>query len=96
MNSQDLLFYGPLDKCPVCGGALDYNGMRYSCTGTYTEWSTCTFNTIYPPRKQAPTKIPDSDPAFKQQPISDVLYTYTYIRTYDLIANNGAELICCV
>ncbi|CAN6692143.1 unnamed protein product [Malus baccata var. baccata] len=44
---QDLLLYGPLDKCPACDGDLN-------------EWATCTFVTKDPPRKQEPIKLPDS------------------------------------
>ncbi|CAN6557211.1 unnamed protein product [Malus baccata var. baccata] len=44
---QDLLLYGPLDKCPACDGDLN-------------EWATCTFVTKDPPRKQEPIKLPGS------------------------------------
>lgn len=69
-NSQDyLLFYGIVDKCPVCGGTLEYNGIRYSCTGSYSEWASCTFSTRDPPWKEEPIKLPDS---VLDTPIADV------------------------
>ncbi|POO01272.1 Poly [ADP-ribose] polymerase [Trema orientale] len=70
---QDLLFYGALDKCPVCGGTLEYNGIRFSCNGSYSEWSTCTFSTRDPPRKEEPIKLPDS---VQNSPVSDLLKKY--------------------
>ncbi|PQQ12968.1 poly [Prunus yedoensis var. nudiflora] len=57
---QDLLFYGPLDKCPACNGNLEFTGIRYSCTGSYSEWASCTYTTKDPSRKQEPIKLPDS------------------------------------
>ncbi|KAH9699798.1 protein ADP-ribosyltransferase PARP3 [Citrus sinensis] len=69
----DMLFYGPLDKCPVCNGNLEFDGKRYSCKGMYSEWSTCTFRTKDPPRKQEPTKLPDS---VLNSPISDLAKRY--------------------
>ncbi|KAB1227213.1 Poly [ADP-ribose] polymerase 3 [Morella rubra] len=57
---QDLLFFGPLEKCPVCNGNLEFARTRYICSGFLSEWSSCTFSTKDPPRKQEPTKIPDS------------------------------------
>lgn len=57
---QDMLFYGALEKCPVCNGNLEYKGNNYSCTGSYSEWSTCTFSTKDPPRRNEPVKLPDS------------------------------------
>ncbi|WVZ02428.1 hypothetical protein V8G54_023234 [Vigna mungo] len=57
---QDLLFYGPLDKCSVCNGSLEFDGRRYVCRGFYSEWASCIFRTRNPPRKQEPIKLPDS------------------------------------
>ncbi|KAK6119869.1 hypothetical protein DH2020_046394 [Rehmannia glutinosa] len=37
---QDILFYGPLDKCYICGGTLEATDSTYKCSGTYSEWST--------------------------------------------------------
>lgn len=70
LDSQDLLFYGPLDKCRICNGKLEFNGIRYSCTGTYSEWASCTLNTRDPPRKQEPTNLPES---VEKSPASDVI-----------------------
>ncbi|XP_031400623.1 protein ADP-ribosyltransferase PARP3 isoform X2 [Punica granatum] len=57
---QDLLFYGPLDKCPVCNGPLEFTGRRFTCKGSYSEWATCTFTTTTPPRREEPIKLPSS------------------------------------
>ncbi|KAK9122771.1 hypothetical protein Sjap_012373 [Stephania japonica] len=57
---QDMLFYGPLEKCPVCNGNLECTGSNYSCKGAYSEWSTYTFSTRDSPRKQVKINIPDS------------------------------------
>ncbi|CAN1294381.1 Protein ADP-ribosyltransferase PARP3 [Linum perenne] len=57
---QDLLFFGPLERCTLCGGNLEFNGKIYGCTGFYSEWGSCTFLSKNPPRKQDPTKLPDS------------------------------------
>ncbi|XP_062171215.1 protein ADP-ribosyltransferase PARP3 [Alnus glutinosa] len=70
---QDLLFYGPLEKCPVCNGNLEYTGTRYSCRGFCSEWSSCTFSTKDPPRKQEPTKLPDS---VLNSPVSHLIKKY--------------------
>ncbi|KAJ9177939.1 hypothetical protein P3X46_009865 [Hevea brasiliensis] len=57
---QDLLFLGALGKCPLCDCNLEFDGKRYSCKGFYSEWSSCTFKTSNPPRKEEPIKLPDS------------------------------------
>ncbi|KAM7522518.1 hypothetical protein LguiA_012420 [Lonicera macranthoides] len=56
---QDMMFYGPLDKCPVCSYNLKYSGSHYSCKGAYSKWSTCTFTTRDCPRKEEPIRFPD-------------------------------------
>ncbi|KAL4334008.1 hypothetical protein GQ457_07G035610 [Hibiscus cannabinus] len=56
----DMLFYGPLEKCQICNGDLEFDGNRYSCKGTYSEWSSCVYKTRSPARKQEPSKLPDS------------------------------------
>ncbi|KAE8734834.1 Poly polymerase 3 [Hibiscus syriacus] len=56
----DMLFYGPLEKCEICNGDLEFDGNRYSCKGTYSEWSSCVYKTRRPARKQEPPKLPDS------------------------------------
>ncbi|KAI4334250.1 hypothetical protein L6164_018962 [Bauhinia variegata] len=70
---QDLLFYGALEKCPVCNGSLEFDGRRYSCRGFYSEWASCTFRTRDPQRKQEPVKLPDS---VQNTAISDLLKKY--------------------
>lgn len=70
--SQDVLFYGPLDDCPACGGTLKFSERTYSCSGVYTEWSSCTFATRDPPRRNEPTKLPDS---VKDSHVADVIFS---------------------
>ncbi|KAL5763768.1 hypothetical protein ACOSQ2_016362 [Xanthoceras sorbifolium] len=70
---QDMLFYGPLERCPVCNGNLEFDGKRYTCKGMYSEWSTCTFKTKNPPRKEEPVKLPDS---VLKSDVSDFLKKY--------------------
>ncbi|BBN68494.1 NAD+ ADP-ribosyltransferase, partial [Prunus dulcis] len=53
-NNQDLLFYGPLGKCPVC------NGNNLEFTGYFCECGTCIYRSRYPPRKRGPIKYPIS------------------------------------
>lgn len=61
LSSQDLLFYGALDKCPLCGGNLICdNEKRFVCGGEISEWCSCVFSTKSPPRKEEPIKLPDS------------------------------------
>ncbi|CAN8244292.1 unnamed protein product [Cochlearia groenlandica] len=58
---QDLLFYGVLANCPLCGGNLICdNEKRFVCGGEISEWCSCVFNTKHPPRKEEPIKVPDS------------------------------------
>ncbi|CAJ2654664.1 protein ADP-ribosyltransferase PARP3 [Trifolium pratense] len=70
---QDLLFFGALEKCTVCNGNLEFDGRRYACRGFYSEWSSCTFSTRDPPRKEEPIKLPDS---VQNSPVSDLLKKY--------------------
>ncbi|KAG6536811.1 hypothetical protein ZIOFF_001880 [Zingiber officinale] len=56
---QDMVFYGPLKKCPLCEGQIDCTGSNYQCTGAYSEWSSCTYTTMDAPRKDQPVKIPE-------------------------------------
>ncbi|XP_024985759.1 putative poly [ADP-ribose] polymerase 3 [Cynara cardunculus var. scolymus] len=67
---QDMMFYGALRECPVCGGTLRYDGQNYTCTGSYSEWSTCTYNTREPPRLEEPIRFPDF---VQESGISDLL-----------------------
>ncbi|KDP37595.1 hypothetical protein JCGZ_07941 [Jatropha curcas] len=70
---QDLLFLGALGKCPLCDCKLEFDGKRYSCSGFYSEWSSCTFKTRNPPRIEEPIKLPDS---VLNSPIADLLKKY--------------------
>nr|DAD28810.1 TPA_asm: hypothetical protein HUJ06_030278 [Nelumbo nucifera] len=56
---QDMLFYGPLGRCPVCNGHMECTGGNYSCRGAYSEWSTCIYKTRDPTRKEEPIKLPE-------------------------------------
>ena len=78
---MDMVYYGPLDQCPICGGGLEWGRTKYFCTGAYSEWSTCTFNTREPPRKEEELVIPDS---IKETPAYDVKLLALY------------NVICCV
>ncbi|XVF69157.1 hypothetical protein PTKIN_Ptkin11bG0058400 [Pterospermum kingtungense] len=69
----DMLFYGPLQKCPVCNGDLEFDGTRYCCKGSYSEWSSCVYKTRSPPRKQEPIKLPDS---VLNSPVADLTNKY--------------------
>ncbi|XP_071700708.1 protein ADP-ribosyltransferase PARP3 [Rutidosis leptorrhynchoides] len=56
---QDMMFYGTLSDCPVCGGMVEYDGQKYVCRGSYSEWSTCTYSSRDPNRLDEPIKYPD-------------------------------------
>ncbi|KAJ8551988.1 hypothetical protein K7X08_028431 [Anisodus acutangulus] len=70
---QDILFYGPLGGCPVCGGTLEFAGDSYHCQGAYSEWSSCVYSTRSPPRSEEPLNIPES---IGKTPISNLLEKY--------------------
>lgn len=59
LDSQDMMFYGPLESCAMCGGQLEYTGKNYRCQGRYSEWTTCPYTTINPPRKSDRIKVPE-------------------------------------
>ncbi|KAE8688725.1 Poly polymerase 3 [Hibiscus syriacus] len=69
----DMLFYGPLEKCQICNGDLEFDGNLYSCKGTYSEWSSCVYKTRSPARKQEPPKLPDSA---TNSPVANLLEKY--------------------
>ncbi|URE26762.1 PADR1 (NUC008) domain [Musa troglodytarum] len=56
---QDMMFYGPLEKCPVCYNQVDCSGSNYRCRGAYSEWSTCIYTTTDAWRRDQPVKIPE-------------------------------------
>lgn len=78
IDSQDLLFYGALEICPVCSGKLVFDGKRYSCNGFLSEWSTCTFKTKDPPRKNETSKLPES---VLNSPASDVTLHFLHLAS---------------
>ncbi|KAK1398596.1 hypothetical protein POM88_008459 [Heracleum sosnowskyi] len=66
----DMVYYGPLDNCPICGGNLECGRSEYYCTSAYSEWSTCTFTTRDPPRREEPLVLPDF---IKETPVYNLL-----------------------
>ncbi|KAI3450704.1 hypothetical protein Pfo_007369 [Paulownia fortunei] len=74
---QDILFYGSLDECPVCGGALEVSDTTYLCKGEYSEWSSCTYTTRDPPRKDEPIKLPNS---VKDSGVADLLREHQGVK----------------
>ncbi|KAG9458981.1 hypothetical protein H6P81_003489 [Aristolochia fimbriata] len=58
---QDVMFYGLFGECPVCNSksGLEYTGRDYRCKSFYSEWSTCTYTTTDPPRKEVQLKLPN-------------------------------------
>lgn len=91
-NSQDLLFYGALEKCPVCNGSLEFDGRRYSCKGFYSEWASCTFSTRNPPRKEEPIKLPDS---VQNSLVSDVIFSHLFFLFFSLYSIVFKSLLAC-
>ncbi|XP_016488915.1 protein ADP-ribosyltransferase PARP3-like [Nicotiana tabacum] len=67
---QDIMFYGPLDNCPICGGMLECSGDRYHCVGDYSEWSSCIYSTSEPPRREDTLRFPKS---VESTPVSDLI-----------------------
>ncbi|XP_060197046.1 protein ADP-ribosyltransferase PARP3-like isoform X3 [Lycium barbarum] len=67
---QDIMFFGPLDNCPICGGKLECDGDSYHCVGDYSEWSSCIYSTREPPRRDESLKLPKS---VESTPISDLI-----------------------
>ncbi|KAF3320751.1 poly [Carex littledalei] len=55
----DMLFYGPLGKCPICQGFFEFKVNRYICGGNYSVWSKCPTSSRNPPRKNDMIKIPE-------------------------------------
>lgn len=70
---QDMMFFGPLEKCPICSCNLDLDGKSYTCKGSYSEWSSCIFRTRSPPRRKESIKLPDS---VLSSPVSDLVKKY--------------------
>ncbi|KAG8371172.1 hypothetical protein BUALT_Bualt13G0059400 [Buddleja alternifolia] len=56
---QDMLFYGPPDNCPICGCTLEISEINYYCKGVHSDWSTCTYTTRDPARRDEPIKLPE-------------------------------------
>lgn len=79
-----MLFYGPLEKCPVCNGDLEFDGNRYCCKGSYSEWSSCLYKTRDPPRKQEPIELPDS---VLNSPFADVKLVYEFPLIFTCLKN---------
>lgn len=73
-----MLFFGPLEKCPVCGYQLNCTGSNYACKGSYSEWTTCTHTTRESPRKKQPIKVPDE---IKDPMVLDVGLPHLYLNS---------------
>ncbi|RAL38229.1 hypothetical protein DM860_018069 [Cuscuta australis] len=74
---QEIMFYGPLEKCPICGGALECGGDgAYHCKGDFSEWSACVYITKDPPRTKELLSIPES--VKKTPTISDIIKKHEY------------------
>jgi poly [ADP-ribose] polymerase 2/3/4 len=54
-----MMFYGPLKKCSVCEGQLEFKEWKYKCTVNYNEWARCTFRTNVPSRRSGSIEVPD-------------------------------------
>lgn len=55
----DQLVFGPLDKCPMCGGSLEYARTHYRCLGFISPWSKCNYTTTEAAWKGEPWKLPE-------------------------------------
>lgn len=86
--SQDILFYGPLGDCPVCGGTLELSGDGYQCQGAYSEWSSCVYSARSPPRKEEPLNIPES---IGKTPVDDVM-CQTLLYIHNLLYEMGTTV----
>lgn len=74
------MFYGPLDKCPVCGGNLEVSDTTYMCSGVYSEWSSCTYASQDPPRRDEQIKLPDS---VKDSGVADVSFSLFFVMSFE-------------
>ncbi|KAL0436304.1 UNVERIFIED_CONTAM: protein ADP-ribosyltransferase PARP3 [Sesamum radiatum] len=90
---QDILFYGPLDKCPVCGGNLEVSDTTYICSGAYSEWSSCTYTSQDPPRRDEPIKLPDS---VKDSGVADQYWKSKIEKHGGKVANSVIGATCLV
>ncbi|XP_043699940.1 protein ADP-ribosyltransferase PARP3 [Telopea speciosissima] len=70
---QDALFYGPLERCPVCNGSFECNRFEYTCSGVSSEWSSCPYTTTVAPRKEEALKIPNE---LRNSPAFDLIKKY--------------------
>ncbi|KAK4339208.1 hypothetical protein RND71_040670 [Anisodus tanguticus] len=70
LRCEDIMFFGPLDNCPICGSKLECAGDSYHCIGDYSEWSSCIYSTREPPRRDESLKLPKS---VESTPISDLI-----------------------
>ncbi|GFZ20322.1 poly ADP-ribose polymerase 3 [Actinidia rufa] len=59
---QDILFYGPLDECPICGGTLEWTGTKYYCKGDYNDKESAS-----EPRNNAQRRMQDPQTSHLQE-----------------------------
>ncbi|KAJ7548963.1 hypothetical protein O6H91_07G034900 [Diphasiastrum complanatum] len=55
----DQMFYGPMDRCVLCGGGMEFNGSEFRCLGFFSEWTKCDYTTKEDRTKQEEWKIPE-------------------------------------
>lgn len=77
------MFYGPLESCPLCDGNLYCIGVEYTCKSCNDEWSTCTYSTRNPQRKEQSLKLPEG---IRSSVISDVRIIPSSYRIFELIS----------
>ena len=96
--SEDMMFYGPLEKCPTCGGQLECKGWKYKCTGKYSEWASCIFSSSNPPRRSDPIKVPEdisNDFVNKvMRPHSFKYYSFTSAAFNSRAVYNLKQFVC--
>ncbi|KAJ3675096.1 hypothetical protein LUZ60_004138 [Juncus effusus] len=58
-RTEDIMFYGPLGRCPLCKGFFEFSVNRYVCKGSFSDWSKCPISTNDPPRNGNSVEIPE-------------------------------------
>ncbi|EZA56984.1 Poly [ADP-ribose] polymerase [Ooceraea biroi] len=86
---SDILYFGALEPCPICGGQLVYNsGLGYRCTGDATEWTKCEYVTQDPKRNKC--EIPSaSKKDFPIKPYKSVVRK----RIFEMTASSSSSSV---